>query len=112
MKNQVATQENINRLIEFRQAVYACVFIARRDALQETPDALLSGGTAASFAYLSQSERFRRRPSLYQAGKDSRIDEEQLRARLPAQLPRRGICVFPLDSSAWPRPRSRTREDL
>lgn len=113
MKNQVATNQKINRLIEFRQALYAHVFLARRDALFETLDALLAGGTFASFACLSQSERFRRRwPSLYQAVEDGRIDSEALRKLLVAQLPRSGVCVFPLDSSAWPRPRSRVLEDL
>lgn len=113
MRNQVTTKENINRLIAFRQAVYAQVFQARRDALFETLDALLAGGTFASFARLSQSERFRRRwPSLYQAVEDGRIDRDRLRALVAAQLPVNGVCVFPLDSSAWPRPRSRVLEDL
>lgn len=113
MKNQFATKENINRLIEFRQALYAQVFQARRDALFETLDALLAGGAFASFAHLSQSERFRRRwPSLYQAVEDGRIASDQLRALVAAQLPVSGVCVFPLDSSAWPRPRSRVLEDL
>jgi hypothetical protein len=53
-----STQERINKLIEFRQAVYSHVFRTRRDALFNTLDDLLAGGTCASFAYLSQSERF------------------------------------------------------
>lgn len=113
MKTQATTNENINRLIEFRQAVYAHVFQARRDALFETLDALLSGGTFASFAYLSQSTRFRRKwPSLYAGVEDGEIDGEQLRALLVKQLPQEGICYFPLDGSSWPRPRSRVLEDL
>lgn len=113
MNNQVATKENINKLIEFRQAVYARVFQARRDALFETLDALLASGAFSSFAYLSQSERFRRRwPSLYQAVEDGRIDSNELRTLVAAHLPVSGVCVFPLDSSAWPRPRSRVLEDL
>jgi hypothetical protein len=113
VNNQVTTKEKINRLIAFRQAVYAQVFQARRDALFETLDALLAGGTFSSFAYLSQSERIRRRwASLYQAVEDGRINSDHLRALVAAQLPRNGVCVFLLDSSAWPRPRSQVREDL
>lgn len=113
VKNPTATQENINRLIEFRQAVYAHVFQARRDALFEVLDALLAGGNFASFAHLSQSDHFRRKwPSLYQAIEDGCIDSQAMRTLLTAQLPRRGICVFPLDSSSWARPRSKVLEDL
>jgi len=108
-----STKENINRLIEFRQAVYVHVFQKRRDALFDTLDALLAGGTFASFAYLSQSERFQRRwPSLYAAVEDGEVDTQALRELLVRQLPQAGICVFPLDGSSWPRPRSRVLEDL
>lgn len=68
MNNQAPTRENINKLIEFRQEVYARVFSARRDALFDALDALLSGGRLSSFAWLSQNERFQRKwPSLYAA---------------------------------------------
>jgi len=108
-----STKENINRLIEFRQAVYRHVFRKRRDALFDTLDALLSSGTFASFAYLSQSERFQRKwPSLYAAVEDGQIDSEAMRQLLISQLPQKGICVFPLDGSSWARPRSRVLEDL
>jgi hypothetical protein len=107
------TQENINRLIEFRQEAYTRIFQARRDALFETLDALLAGGNFASFAYLSQNERFRRKwPSLYQAVEDGQMDAEALRALAVSQLPQEGICVFPLDGSSWPRPRGRVLEGL
>jgi hypothetical protein len=58
MAPPISTQEHI--LIEFRQAVYGRVFRNRRDALFDTLDALLSSGTFASFASLSQSERVQR----------------------------------------------------
>lgn len=113
MKTQAATKENINRLIEFRQEVYEHVFLARRDALFDTLDALLTGETFASFAYLSQSERFRREwPSLYASVEDGQVAAAALRRLLVKHLPQEGICVFPLDGSCWPRPRGRTLADL
>jgi hypothetical protein len=113
VNTQELTRENINKLIAFRQAVYEHVFTARRDALFEALDALLSVGSVSSFAMLSQSERFQRRwPSLYAAVEDGQIDRAALPALLVSQLPRQGICVFPLDSSCWPRPRGRVLADL
>lgn len=113
MKTQASTKENINRLIEFRQAVYTRIFRKRRDALFDTLDALLSGGTFPSFAYLSQSERFQRQwPSLYAAVEDGQVDSQALRQLLVRQVPQEGVCIFPLDSSCWPRPRARVLEDL
>lgn len=114
MNTPTSTRENINKLIEFRQEVYAArVFLARRDALFDTLDALLSGGTVASFAWLSQNEHFQRKwPSLYAAVEDGRVDTQALRALATRQLPREGTCIFPLDGSSWPRPRGRVLEDL
>ncbi len=64
-------------------------------------------------SYLSQSERFQRKWSgLYAAVEDGQIDSEALRQLLISQLPKKGICVFPLDSSSWARPRSRVLADL
>lgn len=113
MNTPTSTRENINKLIEFRQEVYARVFSARRDALFDTLDALLSGGTVSSFAWLSQNERFRRKwPSLYAAVEDGQVDAEALRILVAGHLPQAGVCIFPLDGSSWPRPRGRVLEDL
>jgi len=113
MNQPTSTREHINRLIEFRQAIYAEGFLARRDALFEVLDALLATGAPASFAMLSQSERFQRRwPSLYAAVEDGRIASAWLRRFLIQQVPQRGVCIFPLDGSSWPRPRARTLPDL
>ncbi len=113
MRNQVATKENINKLIAFRQEVYSRVFVTRRDALFNTLDALLGGGTFSSFAWLSQEERFQRKwPSLYAAVEDGQIDTEAMRSLLAHQLPQTGICIFPLDGSCWPRPCGRVLKDL
>lgn len=113
MNTPTSTQEHISRLIGFRQAAYTDIFQQRRDALFEMLDALLCGGTLPSFAYLSQHERFRRKwHSLYVAVEDGQIDTCALRRLLVQQLPQEGVCVFPLDSSCWSRPRSRVLEDL
>ncbi|MFZ5884487.1 MAG: transposase, partial [Chloroflexota bacterium] len=81
--------------------------------LFDTLDALLAGGAFASFAYLSQSERFQRRwPSLYAAVEDGQVDTQDLLELLVSQLPQQGVCIFPLDSSSWSRLRSRVLEDL
>lgn len=113
MNDTSPTRVNINKLIAFRQEVYSCVFVTRRDALFNTLDALLAGGTFSSFAWLSQEERFQRKwPSLYAAVEDGQIDTEAMRRLLAHQLPQTGICVFPLDGSCWPRPRGRVLEDL
>lgn len=113
MKTSVATSENVNTLIKFRQAVYTQVLTKRRDALFDTLDALLSSGSVSSFAWLSQNEHFQRKwPSLYAAVEDGRIDTQAMRSLLARQLPQEGICLFPLDGSSWPRPRARVLEDL
>jgi len=113
MAPPISTREHISRLIEFRQAVYGRVFGKRRDALFDTLDALLSSGTFASFASLSQSERFQRKwPSLYAAVEDGQIDTEAVRPLLINQLPQKGICFFALDELSWARPRSRVLKDL
>lgn len=112
MKNEATTQEDLNKLIEFRQAVYDNGMVSRRDALFDLLDAVVSEGTVASFAMLSQSERFQRQwPSLYDAMSEGGIDSDWLREQLARQAPPEGVCVFPLDGSPWPRPRARVLED-
>lgn len=112
MNNPTSTKENINRLIEFRQAVYEHGLLARRDALFDLLDALMAEGCVSSFAMLSQSSRFQRKwPSLYTAIEDGAINSPWLRTYLARQVPQQGICVFPIDGSPWPRPRSRVLDD-
>ena len=106
------TKENINKIIEFRQAIYENGLTARRDAQFDLLDALVSQGQVSSFARLSQSEQFRRKwSSLYAAVEDGRMDEAWLRKKLAQQVPVKGVCMFALDGSSWPRPRARTLED-
>ena len=112
MTKQESTKQDINKLIEFRQAIYDHAFLSRRDALFDLLDATLSEGPVTSFAMLSQSSRFQRKwPSLYGAVEDGELDRQWLRTYLARQVPQQGICVFPIDGTAWPRPRSRVLED-
>ena len=75
-------------------------------------DALIAEGRVSSFAMLSQSSQFQRKwPSLYAAVEDGEIDSHWLRTYLARQAPQQGVCVFPLDGSPWPRPRSRVLDD-
>ncbi len=107
-----STKENINKLIEFRQAVYEKGISARRDAVFNLLDALLARGSVSSFAMLSQVEQFQRKwPSLYAAVEDGQLDEAWLRKFLAQHVPNRGICFFALDGSPWPRPRAKTLDD-
>jgi hypothetical protein len=112
VKKQATTQENINKLIEFRQAIYEHGVLARKDALFDVLDALLATGRVSSFAMLSQSERFQRKwPSLYAGVEDGQLDSVWLKSLLGKQVPSAGICIFPLDGSPWQRPRAKTLED-
>ena len=112
MNDQRSTKENINKLVEFRQAVYGNGILARRDALFDLLDALMAEGSVSSFAMLSQSSQFQRKwPSLYAAVEDGEIDSQWLRTYLARQAPQKGICVFPIDGTPWPRPRSRVLDD-
>ena len=93
----------------FRQEVYHA-FGARRDALFELLDALLTGGTVASPAHLSLVPVHRRGwGSLYAAlahGEVSAAAVERLLADLPLPLgdeAAHGVAIYAVDSSVWPR---------
>ena len=110
--NQATTKEDINRLIEFRQAVYEHGLLARRDALFDLLDTIVTEGPVASLPLLSLSARFQRqRPSLYAALEDGRLDSAWMHTFLAQQVPAGGVQVFALDGSAWARPRARTLDD-
>jgi hypothetical protein len=62
---QANTQEQFNKLIEFRQEIYDQVFTARQDAQFQLLDALLSKGKVPSFPWLALAGCFERQwPSL------------------------------------------------
>jgi hypothetical protein len=68
---QATTKENLNKLIEFRQAVYDHGITCRRDAVFNLIDALLAKGSVTSFAMLSQADPFQRKwSSVYTAVED------------------------------------------
>lgn len=70
------TKENVNKLIEFRQAIYEHSITYRRDAVFDLLDAMLSKGPVSSFAMLSHAEAFQRKwSSVYATGEDGRLNE-------------------------------------
>ena len=76
MTKQVTTKENVNKLIEFHQPVYAHGMTARRDVLMNLLDAIMEQGQVSSFAMLSQSGPFQRKwSSLYTVVEDGRLEE-------------------------------------
>ena len=107
-----STQEHLNKIIEFRQAIHANGFGNQRDALIEALDATCITGTITSFPLLSLSKSFRRQwHSLYKALERGTIEDEWLSHHLAQQVPEKGIQYFSLDGTAWPRPRARTMDD-
>jgi hypothetical protein len=112
VNKKTTTQENINKIIEFRQAVHAHGFGKQRDALSETLDAICLTGAPSSFPILSLNKVFRRQwHSLYKAIERGRLNAEWLSRYLAQQVPQEGVQYYSLDGSAWPRPRARTLDD-
>jgi hypothetical protein len=104
-----ATQEQFNKIIEFRQTIYDRYFTARRDTQFELLEALLSKGKVASFPWLSTAGCFRRQwPSLYDAIEAGQQDQAGLQQFLIEQVPSEGVTYWSLDVSAWPRMQART----
>jgi hypothetical protein len=112
MQQPRSTNQQLNKLIEFRQALYQQGFPKRRDAQFELLDALLLSPPIRSFPELSLSPIFRRQwPSAYAAVEAGRQDAEWLRQFLGSQVPTQGVQVFALDTSGWPRPSAPTLPD-
>jgi len=110
MHKPSSTDKHINKLIEFRQALYDNGFTCLKDAQFELLDALLLSGPIRSFPELSLSPVFRRQwPSAYAAVEDGGQDSNWLRRYLCSQVP--GVEVFALDTTAWPRPSALTLPD-
>ena len=100
--------EQLNRLRQFRQAIYQYGLTRRRDAQQELLDALLLFPNPRSFPYLSLAPVFRRQwHSTYAALEDGQQDRQWLTEYLTKMVPQdfahRGIEVFALDETPWPR---------
>jgi hypothetical protein len=113
VSKKTTTQEHINKIIEFRQAIHDNGFGKESDALQETLDALCLTGSLTSFPLLSLSPAFRRQwHSLYKAVERGSISAEWLSHYLAQQVPQAGgVQYYSLDGSAWARPRARTMDD-
>jgi len=112
VRKKNTTQEHINKIIEFRQAVYANGFGKQRDALSEALDAICLTGSLSSFPLLSLSKAFRRQwHSLYKAVERGTVKDGWLSRYLAQQVPQAAIQYYSLDSSAWARPRARTLDD-
>jgi hypothetical protein len=99
------TDDPLGRLAAFRAAVYAA-FGARRDALFDLLDALLSAGPVPSPVHLSLAPAHRRGwGSLYAALADGVIPAaaiERLLAELPLPLAE-DAAIYAVDGSVWPR---------
>jgi hypothetical protein len=109
MDTQNSTQEQLNKLIEFRQTIYDQILTARRDAQFESLDALLLKGRVASFPWLSTAGCFQRKwPSLYDGIEQGQQDVAGLQPFLVGQVAKTGIQFWSLDGSAWPRLQART----
>ncbi len=112
MNNSTSTIDQLNKLIEFRQAVYTRGLTQRRDAQFDLLDALLLSGPIQAFPDVSRLPVFRRTwHSAYAALEDGRQDEAWLRRHLVAHLPHAADTVLALDSSLWPRPDAPTVAD-
>ena len=112
MKKKNTTQEHINKIIEFRQAIHANGFGKQRDALSETLDAICLTGTLSSFPLLSLSKVFQREwHSLYKGVGRGTVNGKWMSYHLAQQVPKTGIQYYALDGTAWARPRARTMDD-
>ena len=106
---QSSTQEQFNKLIEFRQAIYDRFLTARRDAQFELLDALLCKGKVPSFPWLALAGCFQRQwSSLYDAVEQGAQDVTGLSQFLMRQVPTAGIQFWSLDGTVWPRPQAHT----
>jgi hypothetical protein len=112
VRKKRTTQENLNKIIEFRQAICEEIFGKRRDALFEAWDALLLNGAVTSFPMLSQHTIFQRKwHSLYKALEKGEVASEILEDHLSRKVAQEGIQYYALDGTGWPRPRARTMDD-
>lgn len=107
-----SANKHINKLIEFRQALYQHGFRRLKDAQFELLDALVMSGGVRSFPELTLCPAFRRQwSSAYTALEDGEQDRDWISQYLSAQVPTEGVQVFALDTSAWPRPSAPTLSD-
>ena len=112
MKDNTATNQELNNLIEFRQRFYNCLGQAK-DAQFQLVDALLSDMSIESFAELSLSPLFERQwSSAYDAVENGTQRQEMLQQLFCEQLPVDRPIVCPLDTTVWPHPQAKTLSEL
>lgn len=110
-KHDPNATEHFNKLIQFRQAVYENLGIAR-DALFELTDAVIATPAAQSFAQLSCSKYFRRKwSSVYEALQDGRPKREELMQLYSQYVSLDERPTLAGDHTAWPRPTAYTLRD-
>lgn len=103
----------LNKLIEFRQAVYEQGMVKARDAQFELIDTVLTGQRVKSFVELSLSPVHRRKwSSIYAALAEGQLNYRGLRELFLAQVPDDDLMVFSLDGSVWTHQRARTLHGL
>lgn len=99
----------LNKIIEFRQQVYAYGLTKAREAQFELVDALLSNRTIQAFPELSFALVHRRQwHSAYAALEKGEQDRTWLTRHFIKQVPNTPVTVFALDKTVWCHPRSRT----
>jgi len=112
-QQKLSTTEQVNNLIEFRQAIYENGLTDYRDAQFELIDALLVNQRVNSFAELTLSPLHQRGwASAYMAVEAGNMAEDWLSSRLTKQLPSSGVVVLPIDTTVWPHPSARTLAGL
>lgn len=93
MNNQTfSTIQQINNLIEFRQAVYQTGLGKSQDVLFELLDALIEQPHTDCAAEISLSPFFRRKwSSLYEAIENGEVNEAALASLFVGQVPKTGV---------------------
>lgn len=108
-----STIKQLNKIIEFRQAVYAHGLSKEQDALFELVDAMVERSHAHCGAELSLSPLFQRQwNSLYKAVARGRVETEFLAELFAGQVPTTGVQVYALDTTMWSHPGARTLEGM
>jgi hypothetical protein len=109
----ISTEKQLDKIIEFRQQVYAHGLTKARDAQFELVDALLSSRTIQSFPELSFAPVHRRRwHSAYAALGNGQQDRTWLTEYFTEQVPDKPVTVFALDKTVWCHPSARTLEGV
>lgn len=109
----MTTTQQINNLIEFRQAIFDLGLTKNKATLFELIDALIERPHLFCLAELSCSPCFQRQwSSVYKAVKRGGVNQQQLEEIYASQIPQTGIQKMAVDSTMWIHKESRTLEGL